>query len=70
MYKYEMDPESIVENTERTRFYPQTHRRADGQMDIRTDKVKPVYPHYEFRWSGGYKKFNYNNIRCWLHLIT
>ena len=34
-----MDPTSIVEDTERTRFFPQTDRRTDGQ----TDKVKPVY---------------------------
>ena len=39
MCKYEMDPMSIVENTEQTRFCPQTERRTDGQ----TDKVKPVY---------------------------
>ena len=32
MCKYEMDPTSIVEDTERTRFCPQT------------DNVKPVYP--------------------------
>ena len=32
MCKYEMDPTSIVEDTEWTRFCPQT------------DKVKPVYP--------------------------
>ena len=32
MCKYEMDPMSIVEDTERTRFCPQT------------DTVKPVYP--------------------------
>ena len=31
MCKYEMDPMSIVEDTERTRFCPQT------------DKVKPVF---------------------------
>ena len=40
MCKYEMDPMSIVEDTERTRFCPQRDRRMDGQ----TDKVKPVYP--------------------------
>ena len=34
-----MDPTSIVEDTERTRFCPQTDRRTDGQ----TNKVKPVY---------------------------
>ena len=38
IYKYEMDPTSIVEYTEQTWFCPQT----DGE----TDKVKPVYhPH-------------------------
>ena len=36
MCKYEMDPASIVEDTERPRFVLQTDRP--------TDKVKPVYP--------------------------
>ena len=36
MYKHEMDPASIVEDTEQTPFCPQ----RDGQ----TDKLKPVYP--------------------------
>ena len=31
MCKYEMDPMSIVEDTERTRFCPQMDRRTDGQ---------------------------------------
>ena len=31
MCKYEMDPAIIVEDTERTRFCPQTNRRMDGQ---------------------------------------
>ena len=44
MCKYEMDPMSIVEDTERTRFCPQT----DGQ----TDKVKPVYPLFNFIEAG------------------
>ena len=35
-----MEPTSIVEDTERTRFCPQMDRRTDRQ----TDKVKPVYP--------------------------
>ena len=39
-WKYEIDPTSIVEDTEWTRFCPQTDRRTDRQ----TDKVKPVYP--------------------------
>ena len=37
---YEMDLASIVEDTERTRFCPQT----DGQMDRRMDNMKPIYP--------------------------
>ena len=36
MCKYEKDPMSIVEDTERTRFCQQT------------DKVKPVYPPFNF----------------------
>ena len=49
MCKYEMDPMSIVEDTEQTRFCPQT----DGQTDRRTDKVKPVYPPFNFVEAGG-----------------
>ena len=37
MYKYEMDPDSIAENTERTRFRPQTERGTDRRTDRRTD---------------------------------
>ena len=40
MCKYEMDPMSIVEDTERTRFCPQT------------DKVKPVYLPFNFVEAG------------------
>ena len=40
MWKYEMDPASIVNNTEQTQFCPQTNRWTDGW----TYKVKPVYP--------------------------
>ena len=36
MHKYELDPASIVEDTEWTWFCPQTDRRIDN--------VKPVYP--------------------------
>ena len=53
MCKYEMDPASIVEDTERTRFCPQTDRRTDGQTDRRTDDVKPVYPPFNFVEAGG-----------------
>ena len=31
IWKYEMDPMSIVEDTERTRFCPQTDKRMDGR---------------------------------------
>ena len=57
MCKYEMDPASIVEDTERTRFVQQTDRRTNRPMD----KVKPVYPPpppppppHQLRF-GGYK---------------
>ena len=40
MCKNEMDPASIVEDTEWTGFCPQMDRWRDGQLD----KVKPVYP--------------------------
>ena len=53
MCKYEMDTVSIVEDTEWTRFCPQTN----GQMDRRTDKVKPVYP-LSTSLSVGYKYKN------------
>ena len=36
MYEYEMDPASILKDTEQTPFCPQTDRL--------TDMVKPVYP--------------------------
>ena len=49
MCKYEMDPMSIVEDTERTRFCPQMDRWTNGQ----TDKVIPVYPPFNFVEAGG-----------------
>ena len=49
MCKYEIDPTSIVEDRERTRFCPET----DGWTDRRTDKVKPVYPPFNFIEAGG-----------------
>ena len=49
MYKYEMDPVNIVEDTEQTQFRPQT----DGLTDGRTDDVKPVYP-LSTSLKGGY----------------
>ena len=44
MCKYHMDPTSIVEDSEQTRFCPQTDRQ--------TDKVKPVYPPFNFVEAG------------------
>ena len=40
MCKIEIDPASILEDTEQTWFHPQTDRP--------TDKVKPVYPIFNF----------------------
>ena len=40
MYKYEMDQIRTVGTTERT----QDAGRTGGQMDGRTDGVKPIYP--------------------------
>ena len=47
--KYEMDPASVVNDTERIRFCSQRDRwtggETDGQTDRQMDKVKPVYAH-------------------------
>ena len=43
-----MDPLSIVENTERTRFCPQTDRWTAG----RPAEVKSVYPSFNFVEAG------------------
>ena len=61
MCKYEMDPMSILEDTERKRFCPQTDRwtdgRTDGQTDGRTDgQGDTSIPPYQLRWSGGYNE--------------
>ena len=40
MCRYEMNRASIVEDTERTQFCPQTDKQMDGQRE----KVKPVQP--------------------------
>ena len=54
MCKYEMDPTSIVEHRERTRFCPQTDRRADGRTDGRTDgQSETSVPPIQLRWKGG-----------------
>ena len=49
MCKYEMDPMSIIEDTERTRFGPQTDRRTDGQGDT---SIPPI----NFVEAGGIMK--------------
>ena len=46
MCKYKMDPLSIGEDTERTRFCPQTDRRARWNQ----------YTLFQLRWSGGYNE--------------
>ena len=48
MCEYEMDPMSIVEDTEQTQFCQQT------------DRVKPVYPPFNFVETGGYN----NDLIC------
>ena len=51
MCKYEMDPASIVEDTERTWFCPQTDGQTDGQTEgWRETSIPP----FQLRWSGGY----------------
>ena len=50
MCKYKMDPRSIVEDTERTRFCPQTDRRTDRRTDGQGDTS---IPHINFVEAGG-----------------
>ena len=51
MCKYEMDPMSIVEDTEWTRFCPQTDRQTDGRTD---GQGETSIPPFQLRWSRGY----------------
>ena len=51
MYEYKMDPTSLFEDKEQTRFRPGT----DGQTGGQTDSVKPVYPHPSVLSKRGYK---------------
>ena len=46
----EMDPMSIVEDTERTRFCPQTDKWTDRQDET-------SIPHFQLRWSRGYNQW-------------
>ena len=58
--KYEMDPMGILEDTERTRFCPQTDRRRDGRTDRRT-RWYQYTPPFNFVEAGGYKKNHHLN---------
>ena len=49
MNNYEMDPASIVQDTEWTRFCPQT----DGHTHRQMNEMKPLYP-----------TFNFDEIEC------
>ena len=48
MCKYELDPTSIVEDTEGTQFCPQTDRRTDEQGET-------SIPPFQLHWKGGIK---------------
>ena len=56
MCKYEMDPTSIVEDTEQKQFCPQM---------AQTDKVKPVYPPFNFVEVGGITTNLIIMAGCW-----
>ena len=63
MFKYEMDPMSIFEDTERTRFCPHTDRQTDGQT--RWNQYTPfnfVEQRYKNRRKLAYTK-GYKNRR-------
>ena len=71
MCKYEMDPMSILEDTERTRFCPQTDRRTDGRTDRRTDgQCDTSIPPYQLRWSGGYNNSKQCNSDIIMNTLT
>ena len=52
MSKYEMDPDGIVEDTERTTFCPQTDEQTDGRKDGQGETSIPVFNFVE----RGYNK--------------
>ena len=54
---------SILEDTERTRFCPQTDRQTDGQGDT-------SIPPFQLRWSGGYNKVNLQPLSCHDHFAA
>ena len=64
MCKYEIDQMSIVEDTERTRFCPQTDRRTNRRTDRRTDgQGDTSIPPFQLRWSGRYNKWVLNDSK-------
>ena len=65
MCKYAMDPMSIVEDTERTRFCPQTDRRTDGQMDRRTGwyQYTPLSTSLKRGYNKCFKAIQYMKVR-------
>ena len=81
MYKHEMDPVSILEDAERTRFCPQTDRRADG--GTRWNKYTPFnFVEKTVKTSSNYKEtalssyFHINTfaggfrvLHCWVYNI-
>ena len=65
MCKHEIDPMSIVEDTDWTRFCPQTDRR--------TDKVKPVYFPFNFVEAGDVNidvPFGVISVSCYANYQT
>ena len=54
MYTYEMDPASVVEDTERTRFHPQT----DGRTDRSKGLSGQMHDHSRSRWSYSDRRTN------------
>ena len=50
MYKYEIDPASIMEDIEQTQFHPQTDRQTDGWID---KQGETSIPRFQLHWSGG-----------------
>ena len=41
MYKYEMDPANIVEDTEWTQIHPRMNGQTDGRRDGRETSIPP-----------------------------
>ena len=65
MCKYEMDPTSIVEDTERTLFCPQTDRRMDGRMDGQGETSIPPFNFIEVGGiKNGLQKFGEKLLEC------